>query len=296
MHFLATMEPSPGPALITTSTLPLSCSGWNCITETLIAMKTLAALTLTLLALHLPLCAEITGREIIEKQQTLHQVPMEQTRFQMILVDKKGRERMWVLTVDSKPAEQGLERIRLQFEEPAEIRGVTLFILEQENGQEDAQWLYLPARKSSKRIASSAKKTAFMGTNLAFEDLRPENLDTHNYTVVGEAAFEGSDCWLIEAFPATGKEKKESGYSKRILWVRKDIFFTVQVHYFDRRGHHTKTLSNRSLTQIGEKSWRSDHSITTNVGRNTATIMEVEERSLNPQFTDTHFDPETLSR
>lgn len=46
----------------------------------------------------------------------------------------------------------------------------------------------------------------------------------------GSVQIEGKDCLVIEALP-TGKEEKEIGYSKRKLWIRKDIFFTVKEYY-----------------------------------------------------------------
>lgn len=244
----------------------------------------------------LPLLAETDARSIMEQQRQRHRVPAERTDLTMVLVDDRGRERERSLTIDSRTGSDDLEKIRLQFHEPADIREVGLLTWEQAADMEDDQWLYLPARRSSKRIASSGKKNSFMGTDLAYEDLRPENLDSQSYTILREEPVEDHPCWVIEAVPDTEKEAVDSGYSRRLLWVRMDNFFTVQIHYFDRRGNHIKTLLNLNLVELPEGRWRSDESVTTTTRRGSSTIMRVTNRDLSPDFPESHFEPEALRR
>lgn len=92
-----------------------------------------------------------------------------------------------------------------------------------EDGNDD-QWLYLPATRNAKRIAAAGKKNRFMGTDFAYEDLRPENLAAHSYRLAGSEALDGSDCWVIESVPANEQQASDTGYGKRRLWVRKDNY------------------------------------------------------------------------
>ena len=84
-----------------------------------------------------------------------------------------------------------------------------------------------------------------MGTDLAFENLRPENLDIHNYTLLREEENEGKHYFVIESTPSTPEEKKGSAYSKRIFWIRSDIYFPEKIEFFDKRGR----LSKRSVME-----------------------------------------------
>ena len=64
-----------------------------------------------------------------------------------------------------------------------------------------------------KRIAGGNKKGYFMGTDFSYEDLRPEKLEAHTYTVL-KRKCDNQDCYVIESLPSTDEEKKTNGYAK----------------------------------------------------------------------------------
>ena len=82
-----------------------------------------------------------------------------------------------------------------------------------------------------------------MGTDLTFEDLDPEEIDHFDYTVIREDKLDGQDCWVIQAVPADQEAERSSGYSRRVLWIRKDIYFTLRIDFYGRRGSLIKTPS-----------------------------------------------------
>ena len=93
-----------------------------------------------------------------------------------------------------------------------------------------------------------------MGTDFAYEDLRPESLPAHRYTPVGTEAVEGVDCQVIEAAPATDRQAADTGYSKRKIWIRKDNLVTVKREYYDKQGKLEKVESRRKLVNVtGER-------------------------------------------
>ena len=152
----------------------------------------------------------------------------------MTLIDPTGKEKERELQILSSSDEAGLSKVLIKFLAPPDIRNTGLLTWEQPGDKEDDQWLYLPATRTPKRIASSGKKGSFMNTDLAYEDLRPEDLDAHTYNVLREEDLGGQKCWVIEALPSTDKEKLESGYGKRVFWVRKDLYLTVQTEFYNK--------------------------------------------------------------
>ncbi len=144
----------------------------------------------------------------------------------------------------------------MKYLKPKNIRDVGLLTWEQEEGKDDDQWLYLPASRQVKRITGGSKKEPFMGSDLAYEDFRPENLDAHEYKLLKEENIDGQDCWVVEAIPSTAKEKKDSGYSKRIFWIRKDIYFSVKTEFYNRRNHLAKNGYYKELENIRGEIWR----------------------------------------
>ena len=162
----------------------------------------------------------------------------------------------------------------IKFLAPADIRNTGLLTWEQPGDKEDDQWIYLPATRTPKRIASSGKKGAFMNTDLAFEDLRPEDLDAHTYNVLREEDLGGQKCWVIEALPSTDKEKLESGYGKRVFWVRKDLHLTVQTEFYNKSDKLLKRQTFSDLVNVGGEMWRAKRVRVETLDRKTATRVD----------------------
>ena len=53
--------------------------------------------------------------------------------------------------------------------------------------------------------------------------------------------MDGFDCHVIESLPANDTVKSNSGYSKKVTWVRADNFLETKVEYYDLAGRLLKT-------------------------------------------------------
>jgi hypothetical protein len=186
----------------------------------------------------MPLWAEMTGRQIMEKQEELHKVTTEYGEETMILVDRKKNKTIRKIKRYSKDFGNDLSKFLLVFLEPKDVRGTALLTWNKKGGKAD-QWLYMPATKKLQRIAKGSKKQYFMGTDFTYEDMEPEDVDNYKYTVARSETVKVSkkdyECWVIEAVPANKDVKRKSGYAKRIMWISKDNFLTLKVEFFDRR-------------------------------------------------------------
>ncbi|NKB62229.1 MAG: outer membrane lipoprotein-sorting protein [Gammaproteobacteria bacterium] len=184
-----------------------------------------------------------TGLDVMKEQDRRHRSDQEFTEYTMTLLDSRGKEKQRRMVSYSKNIEHGQSKSLIKFLEPTNISNVGLLTWSDSEQESDNQWLYLPASKKIKRITGGGKASSFMSTDFAFEDMRPENLDTHTYTIIREEEIEGQLCWVIEALPSTSKEKRDSGYSKRQLWVGHDHYLTIKTDFYDRR----KKLSKKGV-------------------------------------------------
>ena len=66
------------------------------------------------------------------------------------------------------------------FDTPADVKG-TAFLSHTKKSGSDDQWLYLPALKRVKRIASSNQAGPFMGSEFAYEDISSQELEKYTY-------------------------------------------------------------------------------------------------------------------
>ena len=238
---------------------------------------------------------DLTGRQIIEEQQDRHIADNEYSDVNLTLVDRKGKEKHQKMVIYTSKKE-GKTRTLIQYHAPANIRGVGLLTWEQGKDKDDDQWLYMSAARSTKRIAGGSKKNQFMGTDMAFEDMRPENLDTHKYTLVGEEMMGDKNCWKIESFPSTEKEKKDSGYGKRVMWVDQSNYMTLKVDYYDHHDRHIKIALFEDIRPMSGKLFRSFKVTWNRIRQKTTTIMDYKKIDLDTRHKDIMFSQNYMKR
>ncbi len=238
---------------------------------------------------------DLSGRQIMEKQKELQRLQDEEEVLDMQLIDSKGRTKERKIIRYTMKTPEDLDKLLIKFTYPPDVKGTALLTWEHQN-QDDDQWLYPPALRKEKRIASSGKKNKFMGTDFAYEDLRSEKLDVHEYNLLGTETSEGDEYFVVEALPATEKEKRESGYSKRKLWVKKDIFFTLKIEYFDKGGNLAKIQSNSELKNVGGGTYRADTTKMDNLQEKHQTVLTVKGRKANQGLEESLFTIRMLKR
>ena len=223
---------------------------------------------------------KLTARQIMKKQKDMHKTTSEIEFQKMMLIDRKGGKELRELRRYNLETGKELYKYLLIFLSPKDIRGTSLLTWQKEGGEDD-QWIYMPALgRKLKRMAKGSKKGYFMGTDFTYADLSPEPLDDNAYELLGEEKFEGQDVWIIESKPVPAK-LKESAYSKKILRVRKDIFFTVDIEFYNPRGKHIKTQSMSGIKKIEGTIHRADKALMDHLKRQHKTVMMVIKRELN---------------
>ena len=171
---------------------------------------------------------------------------------------RKGRiqERRLSQFIKKRAAGENKYSLLLQFSAPLDIKG-TGTLTWQHQDQEDDQWLFLPAIRNARRISPGRKTDRFMGTEITFEDLSgylSEALEKYQYNYIGEKEREGQLCHVIEAIPTDAEEQKNSGYSKRVLWITKDKLITIYTSFFDKNGTLAKEYTAWDIKQVPNSS------------------------------------------
>ncbi|MFC2076013.1 outer membrane lipoprotein-sorting protein [candidate division KSB1 bacterium] len=232
--------------------------------------------------------SQMTGRQVMEEQKKRHDVKSELTVDIMLLVDRNNKQEQRTMKTYHKDLGGGENRSLVVFEEPAKVKGTAMLTWEH-NEADDDQWLYLPSQKKMRRIAAASKKSYFMGTDLTYEDMESEDIDEYNYTMLDPEAVDGQDCYVLEAVPVDQAKLRASGYSKRKLWVRQDIFYTVKIEFFDQRGRQIKTQTNLELEQAKGTAWRAKKSMVDNITRKHKTLTAVKSQQIGVKLDDAIF-------
>ncbi len=158
------------------------------------------------------------------------------SKIEMILINASGQKsvrNLLMKTLEGKDADKSLSI----FLSPADVKG-TKILTHEHIDRDDDQWLYLPALKRVKRIASKNKSGSFMGSEFSYEDIGNQNYK--KYIFEGESKkvmLNGVECYKGVRIP----KDKNSGYTKQITWVDTKDFLIRKIEYYDRKKELLKT-------------------------------------------------------
>ena len=215
-------------------------------------MKPISVLLVTLLGLlgTAPVMAEMSAREIMQAVEDREDGDNRVADMSMVLIDKNGDLRS--RSIRSYDKEKGEDKQRIMFFlSPADVKDTAFLTYDyDEYEKDDDQWLYLPALRKTKRIASSDKSGSFMGSDFSYSDMTRKNLDAYDFKILKQDEVRGAKVWLIESLPKTEEEIEETGYTKSVLFVRQDNFVVVRAVHWVKEGRRLKYLDVSRLEQI----------------------------------------------
>ncbi len=214
-----------------------------------------------------------------------------------MVIERGKRKLVRKLEIFSKKygEQQKDQRTLIRFQEPADVRG-TMYLTWawDDSAREDDMWVYLPAESLVRRISGGGKKGSFMRSDLANEDIEDRAVDDDTHILKGEENLNGADCWVVESVPRP-ELKKDTNYSKRMVYVRKDIHLPTKIDYFDKRGRLLKTATFGGFKQI-DGIWTITKILFETPARKTRTLMERSAVHYNQGLDDNLFLQSNLKR
>jgi hypothetical protein len=218
--------------------------------------------------------------------------------MEMILIDKRGNRRERTIRALARDVGEDEQSIMF-FLAPADVKDTGFLTYDYDDPEsDDDQWLYLPALKKTKRIASNDKSGSFMGSDFSYADMTDRDLDLYDYSLMQETEVNGVKVWQIEAIPNDEKEIDETGYTKSVLFVRQDNFVVVRAVYWLKKGKRLKYLDVKKLEQIDGIWVGTEMHMTTK--KDKATLHKTILKAHNVRFNQNHgedlFTVRTLER
>jgi len=209
----------------------------------------------------------------------------------MRLRDKSGSEsvrRFRMLTLEQQ--DDGDLTLGI-FDTPADLAGTAVLTWSHALTPDD-QWLYLPALKRTKRIASKNKAALFIGSEFAFEDLSAFEVKKFTYRWLRDEKLDGSDCFVVENTPAYA----ESGYSRQVGWVDRALYQPRRIDYYNHDGTLFKTLHFRGYKQYMGKHWRPTQQLMENHLTGKSTQLDWTDWTFKTGLAQEDFSPESIAR
>lgn len=210
----------------------------------------------------------------------------------MILRNRDGEENQRAIrTRTLKNTADGDKSLTI-FDSPRDIRGTAL-LTHGHKIEDDDQWLYLPALKRVKRISSSNKSGAFMGSEFAYEDLGGTEIEKYSYTFLREELLAGKNCFVIEIYP---KDVKNSGYSRIVSWIDQKEYRAQKQLFYDKKKRLLKQLRIKDYRQYIGFVWKAHQLEMENTQNGKATVLKISNFKFRNGLSDKDFNKNSLKR
>lgn len=214
-----------------------------------------------------------------------------QSDIVMIIRSANGKERQRRISVKSLEVIGDGDKSLMVFNEPGDVAG-TAFLSYSHVDQPDDQWIYLPALKRVKRIASKNKSGAFMGSEFSYEDMNSFEVEKYDFRYLGDDTVNGRATFRLEMVPTD----KYSGYSKTEAWLDQDTLRFEKIAFYDRKGSLLKELTLGGYTLYEDTYWRPTQSVMQNRQTGKVTEMLTDNIRLRSGLSEDDFSQNSLKR
>jgi hypothetical protein len=237
--------------------------------------------------------AEARGLAVAQKADKANQGFVgERAKLTLELINAHGDVTSRKMVLEIAEGTDDGDRSRSTFEWPADVKGTRLLTWTHKKGDDD-RWLYLPAVKRIKRIASSSKSGSFMGSEFSYEDLSSQEVEKYTYKLLDEVKVDvkdgARDTWRVERRPVD----KDSGYTRQIVWMDKEFMNPVKIEYHDRKNELLKVAYFEGYKKVGAF-WRFGSIRVENVQTKKRSKMTWEDRQLGLKLPAEMFDSARL--
>ncbi|HUW93207.1 MAG TPA: outer membrane lipoprotein-sorting protein [Bacteroidales bacterium] len=178
--------------------------------------------------------AGVTGQQpdpvqIMEKGRDLTMIQALKSTMTLTIIEKNGATRVRTVSMISK-IYGGTEKRMIRFLEPADVRGTSMLIVDNEDVQ-DEMWIYLPALKRTRRIVSTEKGKSFMSSEFSNADMTSATLSDFNISHMPQSGT--GDDWIIESKPINEDKAEEYGYGRKVTYLRKKDLEVRKIEYYN---------------------------------------------------------------
>ncbi|MFA5859764.1 MAG: outer membrane lipoprotein-sorting protein [Elusimicrobiota bacterium] len=225
--------------------------------------------------------AELTGPQVLSKLDSASGSPKDQEQqAKIIIIDKDGKEK----SRETLMFQKGNEKRLVRFLSPADQKGIGFLSL-----PNDMMYIYLPAFKKTRRIASHVKNTKFAGTDFTYEDMEAK---TYSEKWDSEVIQTDDKSYVLKLTPKKGTV---SDYSKLVMTVDKTNFYVLKIEHYDKAGTMTKTLTRTEFEKVGNY-WIANASVMEDHKNKHKTKMVVSNTKVDAGISDDVFTERYLVR
>ena len=185
-----------------------------------------------------------TAQEIVTKanEASYYQASDGKANVHMTITDSLGRIRERDMRILRKDVDGENQKYYVYFNEPSDIKGMS-YLVWKKVGADDDRWLYLPALDLVRRVASNDKRSSFVGSNFAYEDISGRGTEEDEHVLLEEE----NEMYKIKSVP---KNPNSVEFSYFIIWIDKTNFMPRRAELYDKNDKLYKVLESLEIKEV----------------------------------------------
>ena len=210
---------------------------------------------------------------------------------EMILRNRHGDQNVRDMEVSILEVNGDGDKSLIVFDRPRDIKNTALLTFSHAIEPDD-QWIFLPAIKRVKRIASKNKSGPFVGSEFAYEDMSSQEVAKYTYKWLHDEACGDLECFVVEAYPAY----EHSGYTRLVMWIDKEEYRPQKIVYYDRKNDLLKTQTLKDYRRYVDQYWRAHDILMENHQTGKSTTLKWSDYVFRAGLRDGDFTRNALKR
>jgi len=192
------------------------------------------------------LSADLPAEEIIQRSLNTNYYGGKDQRvhISMKLINSQGNIRDREMTMLRLNQSDGEQRYYIYFQAPADVKGTT-FMVWKHVGKEADRWIYIPAIKLTRRIAADDKRSSFVGSDFAYEDVSGRQVADETHRLMRREEVNGRPAYVIESRP-----KVSLDYARRLSWIDGERWIPLKEEYYDSRDQLIRVFTADKAEQV----------------------------------------------
>ena len=189
-----------------------------------------------------------SGYDIMKKADEVAEPKTSSSTATLTIHSKKGSDRIREVIMMSKDYGD-VEKSVIVFTTPKDVAGTGYLMFDYDEDDKDSDnWLYMPAMKKTRRIASSGSESegSFMGTDFTYQDMGDRSLNKYDYNLLGEETVDGVACYKVECISKAHTEKDP----RYISYIGKSDYILRKCEFYDRQDTLHRVLTCTDFTTI----------------------------------------------
>jgi hypothetical protein len=250
-----------------------------------LSKKFLVTLSIGLIAAG-SLFADQKGTDIMQKVYDVKAPNYSHSAVEMDLINSNGDVQKRMVEEWGMHDSNDLTSTVMIFRSPSTVKDTRFLQVENGGNKDDSKWIYLPALRTVRRIASSDGKKAFMGTDATYDDMGTREVTEDTHTYMNDESCNGFDCYVVKSVAI---DMGDSQYSHRVSWIDKNSYVPVKIEMYDKESDALyKVLSVNELKQI-KGYWIPSSNTMENVQTGHSTVVKILQIELDKKLSSKMF-------